>query len=103
MRRASKKTKRDFTEVKTEVPSGVPVFIPMEEHNGFKLGERVWFNTSLVGEKYSWGTIKEIREQANGKVAITVWDEMKGMWRSFSSERLHREKPVKPKRSRSEK
>jgi hypothetical protein len=102
MRRASKKTKRDFNSVQVETPSSLPVFAPMEEHDGFKVGEKVWFNTSLVGEKYSWGTIREIRQQPNGNIAFTVWDEMKGMWRSFSSVRLHREKPTKPRRSRRE-
>lgn len=103
MKRASKKTKRDFSSSQAQTAPDVPVFLPMEEHDGFKLGEKVWFNTSLVGEKYAWGTIREIRQQTNGNVAITVWDEVKGMWRSYSSGRLHKEKPVKPRRSRSEK
>jgi len=100
MKRAPQKTKRDFSIVTSGSQPDLPRFKEMEEHEGFRVGEKVWFNTSLVGEKYSWGMIKEIREQSSGKIALTVWDELKGMWRAFSVERLFREKPIKERKSR---
>jgi len=103
MRRASKKTKRDFSNIQVQAPLDLPVHTPMDEHDGFRPGERVWFNTSLVAERYSWGTIREIKMQPNGNVAITVWDEERCMWRSFDSSKLHKVKPEKPKRVRRQK
>lgn len=75
----------------------------LEEHNGFKIGEIVWFNTSLVREKYSCGTIKEIILQKNGMVAICVWDDMKKMSRAFYVDKLFRKKPIKKRKPRTNK
>jgi hypothetical protein len=100
MKRAPRKTKRDFSIVKAEPAPDIPRYVDMEEHEGYRLGEKVWFNTSLVGENYSWGFIREIRMQPCGRVAVTVWDEIKGMWRSFSAASLLKEKPIKERKSR---
>ena len=100
MKRSPRKTKRELPSIKPEPPLDVPNYIDMEEHEGYRLGEKVWFNTSIVGEKYSWGFIKKIRQQPCGKIAITVWDELKGMWRSFPALCLFKEKPRKERRSR---
>lgn len=100
MKRAPRKTKRDFSGVKPDFATDVPKYVEMEEHEGYRLGEKVWFNTLLIGENYSWGFIKEIRLQPCNRVAVTVWDENKGMWRSFSTVSLFKERPVKERKSR---
>ena len=101
MKNASKKTKRDFSPVQQQTENENPKTTPLAEYEGFKVGDKVWFNISLVAEKYVCGTVREILHQSCGKVVLGVWDDAKGMWRSFGADKLLTEKPVKERKRRS--
>ena len=96
MRRKNNKTKRTF------VPdSYVPPLSSnkqLEEHGSFRPGDDVFFNHSVLSEKISHGTLKEIIEQQNGKIVYCIWDLDKGMWRHLLPERVYHEAPPKRKK-----
>jgi hypothetical protein len=68
------------------------------ELDAFKVGAIVWFPISVMGNKFSWGTIREIHKHTTGKISITIWDEVKGMIRAFRPEQLLHEKPPRKRR-----
>ena len=99
MRKVKKKLQRNFSSVEqtAQVEANTQT---LEEHEGFRVGETVWFNASLICEKYSCGEIKEILLQKNGVVAICIWDYVKKMSRAFCTDKLFRVKPTKKRKPR---
>lgn len=53
----------------------------VDSYEWVKVGCTVFFNISLVNEKFNMGTVREIRVQESGRVIIALWDDDKGMWR----------------------
>lgn len=99
MRKVKKKLQSNSSSVEqtTQVEANTQA---LEEYEGFRVGETVWFNTSLVCEKYSCGEIKEILLQKNGVVAICIWDCVKKVIRAFCIDKLFRVKPIKKRKPR---
>lgn len=96
MKRKNVKTPRDYSAIRE---SAAPTLSPrLEEHEGFKPGDTVYYNVSLTAEKYSEGIIKEIVLQSSGIVVFSIWDVERRMWRSFGSDKVHRTKPHVPRR-----
>jgi len=73
----------------------------LESLGEIKIGSVVWFPTSVIADKFSWGTVREIHRHTSGNVSITVWDEIKGMIRAFRPEQLLQEKPTRKRRGKS--
>ena len=91
MKRKNSKTPRDYSAIKE---SAAPTLsLRLEEYEGFKPGDTVYYNVSLTTEKYSEGIIKEIVLQSSGVVVFSIWDVERRMWRSFGSDKVHRTKP----------
>ena len=74
----------------------------LDSFDEIKIGGIVWFPTSVIGDKFSWGTVKEIHRHTSGNMSITVWDEVKGMIRAFRPEQLFHEKPTRKRRNKSD-
>ncbi len=96
MRRKNIKTKRTF-QPEAYVPP-LPAKESIPDYNGFKPGDKIFFNASLVGEKFSHGTLKEILIQSNGVIVYFIWDEEKGMWRHLTPDRVFHTMPPKSKK-----
>ena len=72
----------------------------VESHEWIKIGTTVFFNISLVNEKFNMGTVKEIRVKECGRVTVTIWDEDKGMWRHILYENVLPQRPKARRGSR---
>jgi len=84
------KTPRNFSEVS---PPSQPSKKTLQEYAGFSVGDRIFFNSSLVNVKYHMGTIREIVVQSEEIVIFNVWDDEKGMWRSLHPQSVYSQKP----------
>lgn len=98
MKSKTKKTKRDFTQPQTQDMQ--TAYEKLAEFDSFKLDEKVWFKSSLVLNRYSYGLIKEICRYQNNDVSFSVWDQNNGMWRQLRLESLLREKPPRKRRKK---
>jgi hypothetical protein len=98
MKKKTQKTKRDFSQPQAEEKTNN--FQAITEFKGFKIDEKVWFKSSLVLNRYSYGLIKEISKGLNEEVSFSVWDDVNGMWRQLRAESLLREKPARKRRSK---
>jgi len=72
----------------------------LQDHEGIKVGDRVFFNVSLSTPRYNTGIVKEIFIQKNEKVVFTIWDDDKGMWRHFTVESVFLKKPIHNRRDK---
>ena len=98
MKRRNTKTPRDFSKSEgvTCAPPTKKETLP--EFDGFKLGDTVYYNTSLTAVKYSTGILREIVVQMSGSIAFSIWDTERQMWRTFLHERVFKEKPHVPRK-----
>ena len=97
MKKKAIKTPRDFSKLEESTPVQKN-WTNLEEHNGFKIDDSVFYNSSLVNEKYVQGLIREIIVNASGSVAYVVWDLDRQMWRTLSCEKFFHTKPVKSRK-----
>lgn len=96
MRKKTTKTKRDFTQVASPaLPSNSSS--PLDNFEGFSVGELAWYRVSLSMPSYSCGLIKEIRTSDDG-VTFFIWDGDRGMWRCLRREDIFHQKPPRKKR-----
>lgn len=100
MKTKTKKTKRDFSQPQPEEKQ--TTYEKLTEFETFKVDEKVWFKSSLVLNRYSYGLIKEICRYQNNDVSFSVWDQNNGMWRQLRLESLLREKPPRKRRKKKE-
>jgi hypothetical protein len=96
MRKKTTKTKRDFTQVTSQVlPARESV--TLENFEGFGVGDWAWYRVSLSMPSYSCGLIKEIRRGDDG-VTFFIWDGDRGMWRCLRREDIYNQRPPRKKR-----
>jgi hypothetical protein len=67
--------------------------VKLLEHDGFKVGDTVFFNASLVNTKYHQGRLRDIFVQ-DGTVVFDVWDTDKGMCRMLPPGSVFLKKPA---------
>lgn len=77
-----------------------PSINSLQNYQGFCVEDFVWFKSSLVLEKFSFGRIKSISKNDNGNIAFMVWDESNNMWRMLGVESLLKEQPKKVRKKR---
>ena len=98
MKTKAKKTKRDFSQLQPQ--EKLASYKTLTEFENFKLDEKVWFKSSLVLNRYSYGLIKEICCYQNNEISFSVWDQNNGMWRQLRLESLLKEKPPRKRRKK---
>lgn len=98
--RGKRNTKVRREPMPTSASPAAPTREMLQEHNGIKIGDRVFINFSLTVPRYNVGLVKEIYVHTNDKVIFVIWDEDKGMWRNLDTERIFIEKPIHNKRDK---